>query len=318
MTRPPDPSDLPSRPPDQHASPADSAIADGAFEESLARVGAPLRHRASLPEPTRTRFGVFVLLALSLMACAVTVVFLRPTPQAWEVQVLAGQPTIDGSAATSQLREAQSLATGERERAMLTVPSIGTVTLEPNSRVRLVRSSQTQQRLQLARGTLHAFITAPPRLFVVDTPAARAIDMGCAYTLTVEDDGSTLLRVALGWVELAAGERNTRVSSGIECRTSPTGRVGIPRAIASSLTPEQLDSFDPAGASDAGLDGLLASCGQIDAVTLWHLLQRVPMPARARVLDRLAALQPTPKDAPRDRTLALDSAALEAWWNQVR
>jgi len=37
-------------------------------------------------------------------------------------------------------------------------------------------------------------------VFVVDTPSASAIDLGCAYTLHVNEDGSGTLRTTLGWV----------------------------------------------------------------------------------------------------------------------
>jgi len=293
--------------------------ANAAFEESLARVGASLRHRGSLPDPSRPSLrGILALSALTLAIAAAAIFFLRPTGQAWDVRVIAGSPTIDGRPGASQLREAQWLATAAGERATLTVPSIGTVTVEPDSRVRLVRSRQKQQQMELSRGTLHATITAPPRLFVVDTPAARATDMGCIYTLRVEPDGTTLLSVAVGWVELSGKQGVTRVSAGLECRTSADGVVALPRAKASSLPEAQLAAFDPARTDAGEFDALLASCGQPDGITLWHILQRVPEPRRAAVLDRLAALHPAPPDAPRDKALALDRTALEAWWNQLR
>ncbi len=319
---PPDqgrPDQHPDRARAAHEHDARAARDEAAMEESLARVGATLRHRGSLPDPSRPSLrGILALGALTLAITATAIFFLRPTGQAWDVQVIAGAPTIDGRPGASQLRETQWLATAANERATLAVPSIGTVTIEPDSRVRLVRSREKQQHMELARGTLHAFITAPPRLFVVDTPAARATDMGCIYTLRVEPDGATLLSVAVGWVELSGKEGVTRVSAGLECRTSADGVVALPRAKASSLSEDQLAAFDPARADARELDSLLASCGQTDAITLWHILQRVPETHRVRVLDRLAALHPEPPDAPRDKALALDPAALEAWWNQLR
>jgi hypothetical protein len=91
-----------------------------------------------------------------------------------------------------------------------------------------------------------------------------------------------------------------------------------PRAKASSLSEAQLAAFDPARIDAGELDSFLASCGQTDAITLWHILQRVPEPRRAAVLDRLASLHPAPPDTPREKALALDRTALEAWWNQLR
>lgn len=296
-----------------------SAESDLAFEESLAKIGASLRLRRALPDPSRPSIrGVLALVALALAISAAAIMLARPSTHAWDVQVLAGAPTIDGRSGASKLREAQWLTTAAGERVTLSVPAVGSVTIEPDSRLRLVRSRDRQQRMELARGTLRAFITAPPRLFVVDTPAAKATDMGCVYTLSVEPDGATLLRVSVGWVELSGKQGVTRVSAGVECRTSADGRVALPRAGASSLTEQQLAAFDPASANQIELDAFLGACGQIDGVTLWHVLQRVPPPGRAKVLDRLASLFPTPADAPRHKALALDPEALEAWWNRVR
>lgn len=297
----------------------DLAPSDHALEESLARVGASMRLRASLPDPSRPSLrGVLALFALVFIISIPALMLLRPSSEPWEVQVLAGTPTVDGRSGTSKLREKQWLTTAANDRATLTVPSIGSVTIEPDSRVRLVRSRQRQQHMELARGTLHATITAPPRLFVVDTPAVKATDMGCIYTLSVEPDGTTRLKVAVGWVELSGKQGLTRVSAGLECRTSAAGRVGLPRAIASALSEQRLTAFDPAASGSAELEALLAACDQVDGVTLWHILQRVPEADRAKVLDRLAALHPTPPGAPREKTLDLDHAALEAWWDQLR
>ena len=79
--------------------------------------------------------------------------------------------------------------------------------VEPNSRLRLAGVGATDHRLELARGTMNAFIWAPPRLFFVDTPSATAVDLGCAYTLTVDDLGNGELHVMTGYVALADGSR---------------------------------------------------------------------------------------------------------------
>ncbi len=47
---------------------------------------------------------------------------------------------------------------------------------------------------------MHALIWAPPGQFIVDTPSAVAVDLGCRYSLEVHDDGSGVLRVEAGWV----------------------------------------------------------------------------------------------------------------------
>jgi len=58
---------------------------------------------------------------------------------------------------------------------------------------------------------MSARIWAPPRLFFVDTPSAVAADLGCAYTLEVDNAGGSLLRVTSGWVALQLKDRESMV-----------------------------------------------------------------------------------------------------------
>lgn len=56
------------------------------------------------------------------------------------------------------------------------VASIGDLTVYGGSRLRLVGTGGREHRFELASGRISARVTAPPRLFVVDTPAATAVD----------------------------------------------------------------------------------------------------------------------------------------------
>ena len=60
--------------------------------------------------------------------------------------------------------------------------------------------------MSLSKGAIHARIWAPPKQFFVNTPSATAVDLGCEYTLQVDEDGGGLIRVTLGWVSFE-GER---------------------------------------------------------------------------------------------------------------
>ena len=80
--------------------------------------------------------------------------------------------------------------------------------------MRLLETQPTEHRLELARGKMSARIWAPPRLFFVDTPSAVAADLGCAYTLEVDDQGASLLQVTSGWVALELKDRESMVPAG--------------------------------------------------------------------------------------------------------
>jgi len=204
----------------------------------LAYRGAPLK----LP-PQRARriaFSVGVLAAAA--AIAATIVLLvaqpwRPTPHdqppalatparpAWPALVRGDDATADGQPLTgeTQLAVGAWLETGNSHVA-LRVADAGTVELEPGTRVQIAESSATLHALKLAVGTLSARIDAPARQFVVETPQVTAIDLGCAFKLTVDATGRGRLSVAAGAVALSkAGAPEVVVPAGAECELTEHG-----------------------------------------------------------------------------------------------
>jgi hypothetical protein len=202
--------------------------------------------------------------------------------------------------------------TGTDARAHIKVGAIGTVDVEPSSRVRLTAASETGYRMQLTRGTIRAQILAPPRLFVVDTPASTVVDLGCAYTVSVAEDGSGEILVTEGWTALESPGRESVVPAGAFCRIHPGVGPGTPyfTDAAGSLR-QAVERFDAGDRSTLG--NVLAAARPRDTLTLWHLVSRVPPELRPMVIDRIDALVPPPPTVVRDRVLALDAEALRLW-----
>ena len=136
---------------------------------------------------------------------------------------------------TEKLLVGQFLETDANSRAKVQVANIGNVEIAPNSRVQLVKSSSTEHRLSLERGVLQAKIFAPPRLFIVDTPSAVAVDLGCAYTLEVDKDGNSKLHVTSGFVALEKDGRESIVPAGAIALTKKGKGIGTPFAEDSSV-----------------------------------------------------------------------------------
>lgn len=270
-------------------------------------------------------------LAAAVLALAGGIVWYvgRAEPPSWEVIALAGTPTVGSTAVTgdSRLPKGRWLETDPSSRASLDIAGIGTVTVEPGSRVRLVDSREGKEhRMELAKGTIQAFITAPPRLFFVDTPSAQAIDMGCIYRLEVLADGSSELKTTFGLVELVrrVGSRSvlSKVPTGAVCRTDPARGPGTPRfEDAPADLVAALDQFDGAPTGDPGAPGPIARVVKAararDTLSLWHLLSRTQGAERATVLETMVALAGEPTGVPDSRTSALEPEALGAWWSHL-
>jgi hypothetical protein len=243
---------------------------------------------------------------------------------AWAVKRIEGSPKIGERQMGEQGRLAigQWLVTDEASRAQISVGDIGEVRVEPNSRIGLVAARADEHRLAIPKGKLHAFIWAPPRQFYVDTPSAVAIDLGCTYTLEVNDDGQGLLQVTTGWVAFEWEGRESFVPAEAECVTRPRLGPGTPYfGDASREFRDSLAQFDIAQLEDpartAALDMVLTRSRKKDAITLWHLLTRTNEAELARVYDRLARLIPPPKRVTREGILRGDRAMIDAWWDEL-
>src|SRR5207344_244056 len=184
----------------------------------------------------------------------------------WQVARLDGSAQVGNrmAAVSMGLRAGQVLRTAKDSTLMIEADALGRVDLGPESEIRATNGRQ----LQLQRGKLHAFIWAPARQFVVDTPSARAVDLGCEYTLNVDENGDGLLRVSLGWVAFQVGDREAFIPAGATCVTRKRGGPGIPYfEDASDALRSGVERFDR---GDPGvLNGLLAAAGPHDGLTLW-------------------------------------------------
>jgi hypothetical protein len=160
-------------------------------------------------------------------------------------------------------------------------------------------------------------ILAPPKLFRVTTPSAEVVDLGCAYTLEVDDAGNGSVRVAAGWVAFQNGARESFIPAGAACSMRRYRGPGTPYYLdASDAFIEALGRFDFGG--DAGaLETVLREARKRDALSLWHLLVRAEPGLRDRVYDRLATLVPPPSGVSRDAALRLDRKAIDLWWDEL-
>lgn len=235
----------------------------------------------------------------------------------WPVETLRGRPGYRGVVLAGRVAMGGALVTDASTVARMDVPGLGHVTLEPGGCVRRVRGKGDERRLELERGTLHAEISAPPRLFVVGTRIGTAVDLGCEYTLTVDDTDKGKLEVTKGRVIFGDGGTESLVPAGLWCPLTEAG-PGVPRrTYASEAFLAAIALTDNMQCQTDDLARILAQAEASDAITLWHLLPRVQGTARRQVAERIAALIEVPRDIAQDRVLALEPTALAAWWDAL-
>lgn len=289
-----------------------------------------LRFDRPPPVPRRSRRPFFVAAAVAMAAAAALILWVK-WPRAaddqrvraglpdvgggWSVESLAGRPTC-GDAPCSILRPGDWLETDGEARARVMVADIGEMDVQPGSRLRLVATGPERHHLELREGTIDAVVTAPPRLLVVDTPTTTAVDLGCAYRLTVDAGGRTRISVSSGFVALEAPGRVTIVPAGASASSSRGSGPGLPvfdDARADFIAAADRLDADPGDAR--ALDTVLLASRKRDSLTLWHLLPRVADgQPRMRLIDRLSEIR---RPASREALMRLDPAALEEYRHQL-
>ena len=211
----------------------------------------------------------------------------RHPEQGVAVTRLEGTPTI----ARAPMRDGQPLISGRwletdnTAKALVEIENVGRIEVQPSTRLSLVRSRTGDHRFHLARGKVQAVIVSPPGQFSMGTPSATAVDLGCVYTMTVDDDEGGLVEVLAGWVGFEWRGRESFIPAGASCVTRPRLGPGTPYyedtspAYRTALTTIDLGR-SPAAERAAAIDLVLRESRRRDVLTLWHLLPRVQGTAR--------------------------------------
>lgn len=273
--------------------------------------------------PRRTLFALAatVLVALGFVAWRAARSSDAPAIESpYRLHALAGEPRIEGGGAgASALRPGEALVLDADSRAELRVAGVGTVEIEPGSRLRIGEPADgaagARYLLHLEEGAVSASIFAAPRLFQLGTPAGIAVDLGCEYTARVDGHGATRLSVTLGLVSFETQGREVIVPSGASTVAEPGARPGTPLwDDAPDAVREALARLDAGGAFDErDLERVLATEDERDSLTLWHLLDDPREAVRAQSFDRLRALVPPPDGVTREGVLAGDAEMRRAW-----
>lgn len=165
------------------------------------------------------------------------------------------------------------------------------ITLDAGSILYVDRLQKDLIRFRLERGRLHALVSAEAkeRFFQIQTPSTNCVDLGCMYTLEVDDEQKATVIVELGRVAFEDGNRVVVVPAEATCEATKRNGAGTPRHLD---TPDAvviaLDQYD-ANPGDAGQSDRLRMATRILAfldgerdprysLIPWHLLQD-PSPA---------------------------------------
>jgi hypothetical protein len=271
------------------------------------------RYRSSAPMPDFKRVAVIrrrpvwpFAVAAALILCAIlgAVRFYTPANR-WRATEESGIADVPHAI----LRTGDVVRT-QRGSVRLQSPAVGTIDLGANTTVRLIENRSRRHRLALAGGTIHAKTTSQPGVFVIDTPKARAIDLGCEYTLTIAPGGGGELHVIAGWVDLTHSYEQSLVPQGASAMIESDG----------SLTVPVFDDASPvfqAAVRKLDMPTIVANARTRDAFTLLNLFRLASPDERGVLYDHLNQLVPAPPSITRESVRYWTPSSTELWWTPV-
>lgn len=275
----------------------DGSGAPDADVEKLERVLRPLGRDANAPVrarvPRRNRALVLGLLAAAAASLVVAVLLRGDAPPSVATEPA---PEIRDAARSAPFATGDWVETADADREIL-VGDLGRVTLAARSRLQVRHVSRETTRLYLASGSLEARVgaNARPRFFQVDTDAARCVDLGCRYTLEVDDDGAATVRVVTGQVAFETPGREVFVPAGAVSVARRGRGPGTPRfEDARAALGVAFDAFDEAAweAPARRRELATAALGEVrdgrDTLPAWHLLQDADAEVVRAAASRLA------------------------------
>src|SRR4030095_672439 len=222
----------------------------------------------------------------------------------WKVTTVKGSPTIDGLVMKNidSISLGQYIMTDDSSRAELIIANLGTVTIEPNSKVKFVKSVEGEQRIELVYGSIDADILAKPRSFFVDVGKVTAVDLGCSYKISMDEKGDGLLYVKSGRVSLeSAGGRESLVPEGKFCGLKKDIGPGTPcRGDTSPELKKALMDFDFGNCGGQCVNVILKNAKKTDAVTLINMLPHLDEEYKVKVYTKAANFSPPPESLPKD------------------
>lgn len=298
----------------------DEAAAKKSLEEILRGGRAKREKQAGTFSIWQQKFATGAFAIMFLAATAVFFLYHRAYEKSFEVASRGGSPRVGAKEFSGQtrLKIGEWLETDAASEAEIKVADIGSVRVEPESKIRLVETGPDEHRLELSRGSIAASIKAPPRLFFVETPSATVIDYGCRYTLNVDETGAAVLHVTEGWVSLWLNGRESIVPASAYAKSKPGTGPGTPFfEDATGAFIDALTRFDFENGGAEAVETIIKEARPRDALSLWYLLERAGEKDRARVFERLASFVPPPDNASREGILPLDRKMLDSWKEMI-
>ncbi|MBK9332533.1 MAG: FecR domain-containing protein [Ignavibacteria bacterium] len=245
-------------------------------------------------------------------------------PTYWKVVSVKGSPKINdmNMVSSDSIKEGQWITTDSVSIAELIIADIGKVTIEPDSKVILVKGADSTRQIFVEYGMVNTETqNGDNRAFKVGIPSAVAENKGGSYSLKIDKNGDGMIVVKSGKVDVLSTNKNAIVPAGNIVMTKNGLGVGTPFNEQSSPGfKNALFNYDFGNCNDACMNIIIDNAKMTDAVSLINILNgsKAVNETKEEIYNKVANLIPPRAPVHKDSLEFFDEKELEIWIDDIQ
>lgn len=255
---------------------------------------------------------------LIILLIAVYFIFIAGSKE-WNVSSVKGIPLLNGKDLNgiSHLAVGDILKTNGSSKALIKIPEIGQIEIQPGTILRRLEKNFT---LKMEIGKINVNENSTAESLTVDIPNASINDFtpGSNYSISLNDAGTAFLYVKKSWEKIKDNKFSTFVTPGFYCEIVFGRGAGVPYSKNSSKEfADDITRFSFNTYTTELLDRILSEAKRENAVSLWNMIERVNSEDRIKVVVTLEKLVPLPQGVSEDSIITLNDKALINWLKKI-
>ncbi len=262
---------------------------------------------------------IFILTPLILIGAGYLLLDYMKYNSPWRVRGVEGQYFINGNLENSgKLSQGQTFLTGNNSKAIINVPKVGRLEVDPNTLLQLIKAKDGSNTIMLKVGMIRIVTAEDLPDLIVTIKKLNIVDYGGVYTINVDDNGSVDLKVESGDAVVNYNNVKTYVSGGYVCNILKGVKVGTPyREDAPEELKEEVKKFDNGSNNATSIDKIIRYARQSDAFTLFDLIKKTALLERGKLFQAIANYFPPPESVTKNGIMELDKKMLLQWWEDI-
>ncbi|PKL83054.1 MAG: hypothetical protein CVV24_06935 [Ignavibacteriae bacterium HGW-Ignavibacteriae-3] len=260
---------------------------------------------------------LLMLLPIIILAAGYLIYDFQKYNSPWNVITNSGRVVINGLLNHSgKISQGEGLLTDESSKATVYVPKIGSVIVDQNSFLVLVKTKDGTNKIHLKTGAIKVTNTSTMPDLVIELKYFTVIDRGGQFSVIVDKQDNVKVTVMYGLVEIKSENGSVSLVDEYSCEIAGGLSIGTPcRESASAAFKEEVRNFDFGNMNST--EKIIELAETNDVLTLLGMISKADRPGRELLFETVSGRFRPPAGVTRDGILNADERMIYLWWQEI-